>query len=206
MTPTCKDFPRLASRIQIGDGTYEEISNTKTEPKTHDVMNKIVRHLAVYFRDEEVANRAISSAGKTLCSKSGKVDYEKYSTELINGLGGDDSQVVRIIKSINQNIIAGALYNLKTGKLKEYPFQDSRGPESWRIHVAVRDNMVTVKHTRQELFMNIDGSFKWALAIRFSRNMSKLLSCQLLVVHLDLENKKDQEKLAKHLGLLYKSS
>jgi len=205
MTPTCKDFPRLASRIQIDTTTYDEKSKTNIELKQHDAMNKIVRQLASYFKLEEVANGAISSAGKILHSKKVKPDYEKYSTELLNGLGGDRSRVVRIIKSFHQNIIAGAIYNLKTQALKDQEFQDSRGPDSWRIYVLLEKDTVKVKHRRKELFMNIDGTFKWELDIWFLTDMSKLRMCQLHIVDLALGDKEYQKKLEKRLGQMYKS-
>jgi len=207
MTPTCRDFPRLASRIQIGTTTCDEKSNTNIEQKQHDAMNKIVRQLAFYYGDEELENAeiAISSAGKMLHPKEGQPDYEKYCTELINCLGGDSSPVVRIIKSFHQNIIADAMYNLRTHKvMKDQPFQDSRGPESWRIYVELGEKIKIVKHRRKELFMQIDGTFTWELGIWFTGDMTRLLCCQLHIVNLDLRNHEYKEKLEKRLGSMYK--
>jgi len=206
-TPTCKDFPRLALRVQIENHRKNvEVSEAKSnqdEIGIKDAMGIIVTQLAEAFGENEVAKTAQDEAEQELTKMADKPDWSKYSNTLLHKLGGDDSRIVRVTKCFHQNILLAGIYALRTGEMKDHPFQDSRGKDSWIIKVVLKEESVEVKHIRRELLMNCKGEFRWELSINYSKDMENFESCKLSVSNVDIEKDADKREIRKCLGKLY---
>jgi len=200
-TPTCKDFPRLALRVQIDNhGTYVAVSEAKSN---RDAMETIVSQLAEAFGENELAKSALNKAEQELKKMSDKPDWSKYSAILLEELGGDKNRIVKVTKCFHQNILLAGIYALRTGAMRDHPFQDSRGKDSWIIKVILKDEGVEVKHKRKELLMNCEGNFCWELSINYSRDMKNFKSCALSVSSINVDNDADRKALRKSFGKLY---
>jgi len=199
-TPTCKDFPRLALRVEINNHGNVAVSEAKSNK---DAMETIVSQLAEVFGEIELAKSALDKADQELTEMADKPDWSKYSATLLHNLGGDKSRIVKVIKCFHQNILLAGIYALRTGAMRDQPFQDSRGKDSWIIKVVLKDEGIEVKHIRKELLMNCKGEFCWALSINYSKNMENFKSCALSVSSVDVANDADRRAITKCLGKLY---
>merc|ERR1719357_199519 len=201
-TPTCKDFPRLALRVVIDNhGTNVAAREAKSNK---DAMETIVSHLAKGFGEIELTKSALEEAEKELTKMADKPDWSKYSATLLHNLGGDESRIVKVTKCFHQNILLAGIYALRTGEMKDQPFQDSRGEDSWIINVVLNDQGVEVKHTRKELLMNCKGEFSWELSINYSKDMENFKRCAISVRNVDVPNDADRRAIIQCLGKLYK--
>jgi len=200
-TPTCKDFPRLALRVQIDNhGKKIAVSEAKSNK---DAMETIVLQLAEAFGENELAKSALDKAEQELKKMADTPDWSKYSSILLNNLDGDESRIVKVTKCFHQNILLAGIYALRSGAMKDHPFQDSRGKDSWIIKVILKDEGVEVKHIRKELLMNCEGNFVWELSINYSNDMETFKSCALSVSNVNVDNDADRKALRKCLGKLY---
>eukprot|EP01116_Phalansterium_solitarium_P012624 TRINITY_DN29077_c0_g1_i1.p1 TRINITY_DN29077_c0_g1~~TRINITY_DN29077_c0_g1_i1.p1 ORF type:complete len:307 (+),score=52.78 TRINITY_DN29077_c0_g1_i1:171-1091(+) len=100
----------------------------------------------------------------------------------------ENHRTSRLLKAINQAIIAPPVIKLKTEFGRKHPFKDLRG--AWRIRVDVRppeagdDEAVSVVHTRSELSFEADlFQFDWDFKMLFNRDLTCLSEIAIGIKH-----------------------
>ncbi len=128
----------------------------------------------------------------TLEGYNGTGDMIMFCDEVITMLGGDQSPTVRVLKTVQQEIVLHCTLTLKELLTKNYFTKDVRTPEGWRIVILVGVNRVQVVHIRREQSIDTQGNtanhweYQWELRMLFGIEMTELHSAQLRVTDLFL--------------------
>ena len=208
-TCTAKDIPRLATRIDVSTvnrstedatgETKEKMNKGKSKKKTSSASSassssnesrtraiiSVVRKLSHFF--DMNPEPAIREAEINDQSKSNNPDLSGYVSTLFDLLGGDESPVVRVLKCCHQNILFIAIFELKSGVLKDVDIRDSRDENSWRIKITGEKGRVQITHQRQETLVHVPGQLMWEVSMTFDDTMTELCSASLRLTGLTLE-------------------
>jgi hypothetical protein len=206
-TCTAKDVARLASRVDIstvnrsseGEGsgeTKQTKKKNKSKKKTSSSSSSnesraaailsIVRKLSSFFdiNPEPAIREAQEIAGELEATNP---DMSAWVSTLLNCLGGDENSVVRVLKCCHQNILFIAIFELKSGVLKDVDIKDSRDENSWRIKITAEPGRVQVTHQRQEDFVKMPGQLMWEVSMTFDDTMTELCAASLRLTGLTVE-------------------
>jgi hypothetical protein len=130
--------------------------------------------------------------GGTLTNYSGTSDLITLCEEVISILGEDGSATVRVLKTIQQDIVLHSTIMLKEQLTKKYLTKDVRTADGWRIVVLLSEERVQVLHIRREQSVDEHGNsanhweYEWELRMMFSPDMTEMQSVQLRITDLYL--------------------
>ncbi|KAH3762029.1 hypothetical protein Pelo_6139 [Pelomyxa schiedti] len=106
--------------------------------------------------------------------------------QLLGGVLGA-SKVTKILKAINQSVIAPAVIELNISICAGCPFKDAPAPGVWEIELALYDDLVQVIHRRKQV--NIDArkeedafEFTWELVMQLDSEVDSIQDCSIRIV------------------------
>jgi len=142
--------------------------------------------------------------------KGGKgADTSRQMARFLQHVLKENSKLCKVLKAINQSIIASPFVRLKAAFPKELPFEDMGG--TWKIIVHVLPGReVCVTHQKQGSSKEqppVGGfDFEWELVMRFDWNLDSLVEVQLDITSIHFEkgileeHKKKVEKILNRLS------
>jgi len=184
-----------------------------TDEKVWNSVKSVVCKLADLF-ETPVKAKSIKDAFNIAKPSS---DYQLTLPGLFEScMDIENSNVIKILKLIHQNIIYIGTYELKTKVpfLMTYMTKDVRGAEGWRINVFSKDT-VSVTHTKREESLATapkDQQFylEWQLHITLNKELTEITHSSLKITDLQFKegiNPQFKQEIKRHLcsGNLYVS-
>ena len=118
---------------------------------------------------------------------------------------GEENAIVKIMRVINQSVLAPVLSQLKSGLGTELPFNSVRG--SWKINVNFTKSGILIVHekTEQGAPGQGDWTFTWSCSFLLDKE-AKLLSTFVNMINIDvdkLENKKERKEVKTKIEMLF---
>jgi hypothetical protein len=147
-------------------------------------MKSILCHLSEKL-EEANQTEIIKREFNSFVQQSGAGDTSRQLSRFLQHILKESSKLARVLKAINQSIIATPFIRLKHAFPKECPFEDMGG--TWKIIVSiVPKEEVVVIHQKTGVSKDappIGGyEFKWELVMKFNWELTKMLQAQLQIV------------------------
>lgn len=126
-----------------------------------------------------------------------QTDAEETVRQFISLLGEEkDSRTIRVLKTINQDLVAHCTCELKEHITSRFMTKDVRTPEGWRIVIQLPKEEagagIQVVHTRREQSIDLGGDvrnhweFEWELKLLLDSGAGEMKQAQLRVTDLFL--------------------
>eukprot|EP01112_Ceratiomyxa_fruticulosa_P020335 TRINITY_DN6894_c0_g1_i1.p1 TRINITY_DN6894_c0_g1~~TRINITY_DN6894_c0_g1_i1.p1 ORF type:complete len:774 (+),score=144.84 TRINITY_DN6894_c0_g1_i1:131-2323(+) len=182
--PVATDIPRLAPYIDI-----EGRPLTPGGPK-QTVSDVLLAVSNLVFGLEETRENAqiLQQLHHRIPEADDQSVFSKQFPKFILEDLGDENRVVRVLKGINQAIIAPSVIELKLSMCPKLPFKDVSG--GWIVHVRRRESgAVVVSHSRKQEHMDKRKEeeyfeFTWVLTMVFDGLLSSMTEITLQIENL----------------------
>eukprot|EP01117_Protostelium_nocturnum_P001802 TRINITY_DN1225_c0_g1_i4.p1 TRINITY_DN1225_c0_g1~~TRINITY_DN1225_c0_g1_i4.p1 ORF type:complete len:182 (-),score=48.38 TRINITY_DN1225_c0_g1_i4:110-655(-) len=146
-------------------------------------MQEVMCALATLLDEEELAQKVKNEIGKYVKNTG---DTSRQLSKFLEEILSEKDKLSRVLKCINQSIIAAPYIQLKTAWPSKYPFEDVGS--SWLINVNIvkgREVVVThrklaaasvdLKNRGKEKLKDEPGfEFAWELIMRFDWEVSRM--------------------------------
>eukprot|EP00013_Stygamoeba_regulata_P018326 CAMPEP_0177679270 /NCGR_PEP_ID=MMETSP0447-20121125/29505_1 /TAXON_ID=0 /ORGANISM="Stygamoeba regulata, Strain BSH-02190019" /LENGTH=1069 /DNA_ID=CAMNT_0019188433 /DNA_START=92 /DNA_END=3301 /DNA_ORIENTATION=- len=202
--PVTKDLPRLAKYITICDGEGRILRSTKDlfdDSSSYDHVRDVLVTLSRIFDGDERAQQ-VHDSFSTVMTPMNYTLPEVLRSYVDKHLGGDSSQVVKVLKAVNQAAISSAVIELKMRLGADNTTKDVA--QSWKIIILVRDDCILVRQRKRERDIQEQFEFQWELTVKLERKMAFCQDVSLQITDLMFSDKIKGQRMNEVLRLLKK--
>jgi len=170
-----KDLPRLAKGIDFWDEPKSKVLDLREGETQVQSVRRVLFSLASRFDSLDLAVKIRD----TFQPPAG--DLAKYLLPYLQSLGGDELKMIRVLKGINQCLIAPVVTRLKN-VMENLDLSFNSKRNGWTVLIAKESNVVVILHRKTEQAapsaMDSFGefSFDWFLEFSFDTALSTVLS------------------------------
>jgi len=169
--PVAIDLPRLSSLMCVERKTQTgEVEVVYSPADTSVTTNLRLLLAALSINLEPEIDRNVDKAFENYFSK-GNVEIARVLVKFLQQeFGGDESKVVRVVKSCNQAVISPALIELKMSMGVTNMTKDVA--HSWFITITIEHNKeIFVRTRKREQHINNLFQFQWQLVLHYDENV-----------------------------------
>ena len=205
--PVWKDLPRLMKGMRVTsvdlDGTETELYVNTPANGAAAEMQLLIPTLARNLDGEQAAAKlepalrsylgpsapAAGGGGAAAAESSQKSDTAGALQRFLadTSVVDPDSGWARVLKCVQQEMVAPAVVALRESVYEEQKYRDVRG--TWKISCVFMRDSVIVRHRKWEQTQDYDEKnffkFQWQLELTFDREMRELLSATVAVIKLE---------------------
>jgi len=153
------DLPDGSSPSDESGGTVIDSTNASQPMHKRSAVAEIILVLSSILADDHAETVNVLELVDIYDSQvANGIDPQISARDLLEGLGGDSSVIVRALKLINQGVVLYALEKLQESfpSGSDIMTKDVRGPSGWLIHIDIFESF-RIRHVRREQSLDLWG-------------------------------------------------